>query len=86
VLRHLDQAGTRPALRIASSLTMRWGDPVGWVRRIERAMPLLADQKVEALQDGLDELRGVRLADVHNAGRTNRRARAPPARFRGHER
>ena len=58
VLRHLDQANSRPAVRMAASLTMRWGDPVGGVRRIERAMPLLADQSVEALQDGLDELRG----------------------------
>ncbi len=58
VLRQLDQAKTRPAERIAATLTIRWGDPVGGIRRIERAMPVLAEQSIEALQDGLDEIRG----------------------------
>ncbi len=58
VLGHLDQAKSRPALRMAAGLTIRWGDPVGGIRRIERAMPLLGEQTVEALQEGLDEIRG----------------------------
>ena len=58
VLRHLDQASGKSPLRMAASLTIRWGDPVGGVRRIERAMSVLAEQTVEALQDGLDEIRG----------------------------
>ncbi len=58
VLRQLDQANNRQADRIAATLTIRWGDPVGGVRRLERAMPRLAEQSIEALQDGLDEIRG----------------------------
>ncbi len=58
VLRQLDQAKSGQAERIAATLTIRWGDPVGGIRRIERAMLVLAEQSVEALQDGLDEIRG----------------------------
>jgi tetratricopeptide (TPR) repeat protein len=58
VLRYLEQARKPSAERIASSLTFRWGDPVGGIRRLERALPILGDESVEALQDALDELRG----------------------------
>lgn len=60
VLRLLDRAQTPIAERIAAALTVRWGDPVGGIRRLERASNLLGDQLVEALQDGLDEVRGLR--------------------------
>ena len=60
VLRYLEQARTASSERIASLLTIRWGDPVGGVRRLERAMPLVGGLQVEALQDALDELRGGR--------------------------
>ncbi len=58
VLRQLDGAKNRWAERIAAGLTIRWGDPVGGIRRLERALPALGDQSVEALQEGLDEVRG----------------------------
>ena len=58
VLRYLEQARTPMAERVAATLTVRWGDPVGGIRRIERAIPILGDQVVESLQEGLDELRG----------------------------
>lgn len=57
VLRHLEQARSATAERIAASLTIRWGDPVGGVRRIERAAPLIGDGIVEAIQDVLDDVR-----------------------------
>jgi len=58
VLRYLEQARSGFGERIAASLAMRWGDPVGGIRRLERAMPVLGDQAIESLQDGLDEIRG----------------------------
>ena len=58
VLRHLELSQSAMAERISGTLTIRWGDPVGGIRRIERASPLLRDQLVDALQEGLDELRG----------------------------
>ncbi|MFN0178127.1 MAG: hypothetical protein ACKVZ0_04965 [Gemmatimonadales bacterium] len=58
VLRNLELAKSPIGERVAAILTIRWGDPVGGIRRIERATPLLRDQTVEALQEGLDELRG----------------------------
>ncbi len=58
VLRHLEAARSAAAERVAATLTIRWGDPVGGVRRLERAAPLIGDGMVEALQDGLDEVRG----------------------------
>jgi tetratricopeptide (TPR) repeat protein len=58
VLRNLELAKSPIGERVAATLTIRWGDPVGGIRRIERAIPLLGDQTVEALQEGLDELRG----------------------------
>lgn len=58
VLRYLEQARTAAAERVAATLTIRWGDPVGGIRRLERATPLLREQLVEAIQEGLDELRG----------------------------
>ena len=58
VLRYLEQARSPAAERVAAVLTIRWGDPVGGIRRLERAIPVLRDQTVEAIQEGLDELRG----------------------------
>ena len=58
VLRGLERAHSANAERIGATLTIRWGDPVGGVRRLERMMPQLGDQTVEALQDALDEVRG----------------------------
>jgi tetratricopeptide (TPR) repeat protein len=58
VLRQLEQARLPAAERVAAALTIRWGDPVGGVRRIERAIPLLGPAKVEALQETLDDLNG----------------------------
>jgi tetratricopeptide (TPR) repeat protein len=58
VLRYLEQARTASGERVAAILTLRWGDPVGGIRRLERAIPLLNEQTVEAIQEGLDELRG----------------------------
>ncbi len=59
VLRYLEQARTPAAERVAATLTIRWGDPVGGVRRLERAIPVLREQTVDAIQEGLDELRGL---------------------------
>jgi tetratricopeptide (TPR) repeat protein len=56
----LDQQRQAAAERIAAALTIRWGDPVGGIRRLERAVPLLRGDAVEAVQEGLDELRGQR--------------------------
>lgn len=58
VLRYLEQARSALGERLAGTLTIRWGDAVGGIRRLERAIPLLGEQTVEALQEGLDELRG----------------------------
>ena len=58
VLRHLDLAKNPWGERIAAGLTIRWGDPVGGIRRLERALPALGDESVAALQDGLEEIRG----------------------------
>jgi tetratricopeptide (TPR) repeat protein len=58
VLRYLEQAHQPAAERIAASLTIRWGDPVGGMRRLERAIPLLGNETNEAIQDALDDLRG----------------------------
>lgn len=58
ILRLLEAARLGAAERMAATLTIRWGDPVGGVRRLERASPLIGDGMVEALQDGLDEVRG----------------------------
>lgn len=60
VLRALDQQRMAAAERVAAALAIRWGDPVGGVRRLERGLPLLRDQAVEALQEALEELRGQR--------------------------
>lgn len=57
VLRELEKARSATAERIAAALTIRWGDPVGGIRRLERAMPVLGDQAVESLQDALDDVR-----------------------------
>ena len=58
ILRYLEAVRTGAAERMAATLTIRWGDPVGGVRRLERAAALIGDAMVEALQDGLDEVRG----------------------------
>jgi tetratricopeptide (TPR) repeat protein len=58
VLRYLEGARTATGERLAAILTIRWGDPVGGVRRLERAIPIIKEQAVEAIQEGLDELRG----------------------------
>ncbi|MGE0552256.1 MAG: hypothetical protein AB7R55_02380 [Gemmatimonadales bacterium] len=60
VLRSLDKQGSPTAERIAAALTIRWGDPVGGIRRLERGFSKLGDEKVEALQESMDELRGQR--------------------------
>jgi tetratricopeptide (TPR) repeat protein len=60
VLRELERARTPSGERMAASLTIRWGDPVGGIRRLERNLGLLGNFSVEALQDGLDEVRGLR--------------------------
>jgi tetratricopeptide (TPR) repeat protein len=67
VLRSLDALRTGPAERVAAALTIRWGDPVGGIRRIERALPLLAGEAVVALQDAIDDLRGERAREGHMA-------------------
>ncbi|MBM4187230.1 MAG: hypothetical protein FJ206_07965 [Gemmatimonadetes bacterium] len=59
VLRALEQSKTALGERLAGTLTIRWGDPVGGIRRLERAMPLLSEAGVEALQEGIDELRAL---------------------------
>ncbi|MEO8448749.1 MAG: hypothetical protein ABI647_03105 [Gemmatimonadota bacterium] len=63
VLRHLGDAGQPTAERIGAILTIRWGDPVGGARRIERALPGLGSGGTEALQEVLDELRGLTTKD-----------------------
>lgn len=67
VLRSLDALRSGSAERVAAALTIRWGDPVGGIRRIERALPSLAGEAVVALQDAIDELRGERTREGHMA-------------------
>lgn len=57
VLRALEQQRSPAAERLGATLAIRWGDPVGGIRKLERALPVLGPETVEALQDALDELR-----------------------------
>lgn len=57
VLRALEEQRSAAGERLGATLAIRWGDPVGGIRRLERALPVLGTESVEALQDALDELR-----------------------------
>ncbi len=57
VLRLLEERRSPAGERVGATLAIRWGDPVGGIRRIERALPILGDETVDALQEALDELR-----------------------------
>src|SRR5439155_15733839 len=84
VLRELESAAQPAAERLAATLLVRWADPVGGLRRLERVLPHLrgAGEAVEALQELLEELRPVSSRDGHLArgmGLELLAARVPPA-------
>lgn len=51
--------GDMVAERIAAALMVRWGDPEGGARRLAAALTPRGSEAVDALQDQLEELRGI---------------------------
>ncbi len=67
LLRELEGMADLTAERLAASLQVRWGEPLGGVRRLVAALPPRGREAIDALQEALDELRGPASRDLLTA-------------------
>ncbi len=67
VLRQLEREATPHALRLAADLSVRWGDPMGGVRRLTASLGADRKDASEALRQFLESLRNTRTKDALQA-------------------